>query len=212
MSRSHHKYTLEQIAWMKVRPNLTRKQLAHAFNATWGTSISDDGIKSACYRFGIKTGRSGKFEKGQISWNIGKKGVNGTSNTTFKKGQLPHNHNPIGHVRYCKKDGYMEVKLTDTRVTRNDYKAVHRITYEHYHGPIPPSHVISFRDGNIYNFKIENLELVSRSLHAVRCKMDYYSYPQELRPQLDAIIDLRRSMSKRTKGVRNAHTKTQPPA
>lgn len=197
---------------MKVRPNLTRKQLAHAFNATWGTDISEAGIKGACRRFGIKTGRTGRFEKGHAPSNKGKTGVNCASATSFRDGHLPHTHQPIGHVRYLKKDGYMEVKLTDTRVTRNDYKAVHRITYEHYFGPIPPNHNVIFRDGDIYNFKIENLELVSRSLHATRCRMDYYSYPQELRPQLDAIIELRRSMSKRTKGVRNAHTKTQPPA
>lgn len=184
---------------MKVRPGLTRKQLAHAFNATWGTNISDDGIKGACYRFGIKTGRSGKFKEGHSSWNIGKKGVSGASGTTFKKGQLPHNHNPIGHVRYRKGDGYMEVKLDDTRVTRDDYKAVHRITYEHYHGPIPPHHIISFRDGDIYNFKIENLELVSRALHATRCKLNYYSYPIEMKTQLDAIIELSRALAKRSK-------------
>lgn len=199
MKQPNHSYTTEQIAWMKVRPNLTRKELAHAFNATWGTNLSDDAIKGACLRFGIKTGRSGRFKKGQSSWNTGKKGVNGTSSTVFKKGQIPHNHNPIGHVRYCKKDGYMEVKLTDTRVTRNDYRAVHREVYKHYNGSIPKGHIISFRDGDIYNLSIDNLELVSRSLHAVRCKLGYYSYPQELRPELDAMIELRRTISKRRK-------------
>lgn len=205
-----HQYTVQQLAWLKVREHLPRRQLTDMFNLHWSVSVSASAIKGVCQRHGMKTGRTGRFVEGDP--RIIGSGAKVANSTSFKKGQLPHNHNPIGHVRYCKKDGYMEVKLTDTRVTRNDYKAVHRITYEHYFGPIPPNHIVIFRDGDIYNFKIENLELVSRSIHATRCRMGYYSYPQELRPQLDAIIELRRSMSKRTKGVRNAHTKTQPPA
>lgn len=195
----HHNYTVEQIAWLKSRRTLSRRAITLAFNSTFGASISEGAIKGTMQRNGIKTGRTGQFEKGESSWNRGKVGVNGVSATCFQKGRLPHNHNPLGHVRYCDKNGYMSVKMTDTRTTRKDYVAVHRLVWEHYHGPIPPSHIISFIDGDIYNFKIENLEMLSRALHATRCKLKYHSYPIELRPQLDVMIDLHRSLAKRSK-------------
>lgn len=191
-----HEYTTGQIAWLKTRAGLSRKAMAYAFNQTFGTSLSESAIKGTCQRHGIYTGRTGRFEKGHAY--IPGSGAKAENATSFKKGMKPHNHNPIGHVRLTK-DGYMECKLTDTRCTRHDYHAVHRLVWEHYHGPIPKSHIVIFRDGDRFNFRIENLELVSRAVHAARCKLDYYSYPQEVRPELDALIELKRAMRRRTK-------------
>ena len=193
----HHVYTLEQLAWLNIRPHLTRPKLTEMFNLRWGTNLTTDAIKGACLRNGIKTGRSGQFVKGQL--RVDGSGAKSATPTSFKKGNSPHNRNPIGHVRYCTKDGYMSVKITDTRVTRVDYIAMNRLVWEHYHGPIPPKHIIAFLNGDIYDFRIENLELVSRGEHAVRCKAGYYKYPPELRPQLDAVIKLKRAISKRSK-------------
>lgn len=205
-----HQYTIQQLAWLKVREHLPRRQLADMFNLHWGASVSASAIKGVCQRRGMKTGRTGRFTKGGP--RVPGSGAKSRNATSFKKGQLPHNHNPIGHVRYCKKDGYMSVKITDTRVSRKDYVAVHRLVWEHYHGSIPPNHIISFINGDIYDFRIENLELVSRALHAVRCKLNYYSYPVELRPELGSIVELTRSLARRTRKVSNDHHTTKPPA
>lgn len=195
-----HQYDIAQIAWLKVRGHIPRHKLAEMFNAYWGTNLSASAIKGTCQRHNIKTGRSGKFVKGQPK--VQGSGCKAANVTTFKKGQLPHNHNPIGHVRYCTKNGYMSAKITDTRVTRRDYQQVHRLVWEHYHGPIPSGHIVIFLNGDIYDFRIENLEMISRSIHAVRCKMGYYSYPPELRPELDALVTMKQTLARRT---RNEH-------
>lgn len=202
------RYTVEQLAWLKAHAKLSRAKLTDAFNNRFNQQRTEQAIKGTLQRNGIISGRTGRFKKGSPSWNKGLKGVNGSSSTTFTKGLVPHNHRPVGHVRYCTKDGYMSVKMTDTGFTVKDYIAVHRLVYEHYHGPIPKNHIISFIDGDIYNFRIENLELVSRGLHAVRCKTGYYNYPVEMRPQLDLVIELRRATA-RAKEQRKAKRETR---
>jgi hypothetical protein len=42
-------------------------------------------------------------------------------------------------------------------------KTLHRINWEKANGPVPPNHVIRFRDGDTLNCDIENLELLHRS-------------------------------------------------
>lgn len=190
-----HQYTDEQIAWLKVRGHTPRARLAEMFNLHWGTRLSASAIKGTCQRHGIKAGSDGRFVKGQP--RVPGSGCKSANITTFQKGHSPHNRRPIGHVSYCTKSGYMSVKMTDTRVTRKDYVALNRLVWEHYHGPIPPSYIVIFRNGDIYDFRIENLELVSRAVHAVRSKMSYYQYPPELRPKLDALITMKQTLARR---------------
>jgi hypothetical protein len=189
-----HTYSTEQLAWLRAYSDKTRSQLTELFNRRWGTRLSVSAIKGTCLRHGIKTGRTGRFVKGgpYIDGSGSKRG----SPTSFKPGHLPHNHNPIGHVRISK-DGYQQVKLTDTRNHRRDYHFIHRLVWQHYHGDIPPGHIIVFRDGDKWNFNIDNLELISRAVHAVRCKMGYYNYPPELKPQLDALVTIKQTLARR---------------
>ncbi len=189
-----HQYTPAQIGWLRAHGHLTRAKLTELFNRHWGTSLSASAIKGTCLRFGIKTGRTGQFVKGGPY--IDSSGAKGPNPTSFKPGHLPHNHNPIGHVR-TSKDGYMSVKLTDTRNHRRDYHFIHRLVWEHFHGPIPAGHIVIFRDGDRLNFDIENLELISRAQHAVRCKISYYHYPPELREPLDAIVSMKQTIARR---------------
>jgi hypothetical protein len=63
-------------------------------------------------RLGKGHGINTRFRKGLKPWNKGLKGVNGKSNTTFKSGNVPHNHKPVGTVRMTK-DHYPEVKIAE---------------------------------------------------------------------------------------------------
>lgn len=53
-------------------------------------------------------------------------------------------------------------------VARNVRRTVHRMNWEKENGPIPPGHVIRFKDGNTMNCAIENLECISRKEQAHR--------------------------------------------
>lgn len=186
-------YTPEMVAWLKVREHIPRRQLTEMFNLHFQTSRTVSAIKGFCSRSGMKTGRTGCFQKGIVPFNAGTKGVMSSNRTSFKKGNKPHNWRPIGFERVSR-DGYLQRKVTDTGCTKDDFVEVHRLVWEENNGPIPAGHIVIFIDGDKMNVEPENLELVSRAVHATRCKYDYYSYPRELRPQLEAMIALRKAI------------------
>lgn len=107
-----------------------------------------------------------RFVKGQEPANKGKRieefmtadGIRRSSQTRFKKGQLPHNTKPIGYERIDSKDGYVYIKVS------MEHKMVlkHRYVWEQANGPIPDGHNIAFRDGNRQNCDLSNLYLISR--------------------------------------------------
>ena len=39
--------------------------------------------------------------------------------------------------------------------------SVHRWVWEHFNGPVPEGHLVRFKDGDRWNWRIENLELVT---------------------------------------------------
>lgn len=106
-----------------------------------------------------------RFVKGQEPANKGKRieefmtadGIRRSSQTRFKKGQLPHNTKPIGYER-IDENGYVYIKVS------MEHKMVlkHRYVWEQANGPIPDGHNIAFRDGNRQNCDLSNLYLISR--------------------------------------------------
>lgn len=113
-------------------------------------------------RRGSDVGAQFRFPKGHVPANKGKKGIvyPGTEATQFKKGSKPHTWKPVGTIRYSK-EGYLQVKLTDTGITRKDYVCVHHLVWELHGGTHPAKHHVSFKDGNKSHITLDNLELVS---------------------------------------------------
>ena len=111
----------------------------------------------------VQLGMQHQFQAGLVPWNAGRRFVSGgrSIETSFKPGQKPHTWRPIGTERLTK-EGYLERKVRDTCVTKNDYKPVHHIVWEEAGREIPPGHVLAFKDGNKRNFALENLELLTR--------------------------------------------------
>lgn len=106
-------------------------------------------------------GRRSQFRKGMVTWNKGMKGLQiGGEATQFKKGNRPHTWRPLGSDRVSK-EGYLQVKLADTGVTRRDYVPVHHLVWELHRGPIPAGYRVTFKDGNKTHIAIDNLELAS---------------------------------------------------
>lgn len=161
------RYTKEQKQFLIDNNYMKSSQeLADMFNKEFGTNITKTNIK--CFRGNNKlnSGLTGRFEKGQVSWNKGKKwaeymskeGQLNSSKTTFKKGHIPHNHRKIGSERITI-DGYWEIKIREP----NKWELKHRYLYKKLKGDIPKGHKVIFADGNKNNLDIDNLILVSNS-------------------------------------------------
>lgn len=123
-----------------------------------------------------KVGKRNRFPKGHIPAN---KGVKMSAEvyekakpTMFKPGNLPHNTKYDGHTRLTK-DGYIMV-----RIAKGKYVLEHRHLWEQHHGPIPPGHIIKFKDGNSQNITIDNLEMISTRDNMMRNNI--HNYPPEL--------------------------------
>jgi hypothetical protein len=97
--------------------------------------------------------RRHQFPKGHVPANKGVKGYDSggrSHETRFKKGtrngQALKNWMPIGSYR-LNDDGYLDRKVSDTGYPPRDWQPEHRLVWIEANGPIPPGHVVRFKDG-----------------------------------------------------------------
>lgn len=160
----------EQVQWLKDHAELSRRDTHDQFvKAFPGAGISLDQIIGFKKRHGIKTGRSGRFEKGQQSWNKGQKmPFNPNSAATqFKAGQLPHNHKGVGHEMICPKDGYVYMIVEEKNPhTGADTRRVlkHRWFWEKENGPLADGHCLKCIDSDKTNTNPLNWMSIPRGL------------------------------------------------
>lgn len=155
--------TTEQDEWIKANAHgKSGIELQAMIKEQFGIELTLEQIKSYKNRKKINTGLTGRFVKGQVSHNKGKKMspevYEKCKHTMFKKGHRPHTWKPVGSERVSV-DGYIEVKVKEPRT----WKLKHRVVYEQHHGKIPKGMNIVFADGNSLNVDVENLLLVSDS-------------------------------------------------
>jgi len=189
---SFHKYTEIELDFLREHCRLPRKELHARFNAQFETNLSQDALQQVCIRRGWITGRNGCFKKGIQVWNKGLKGFSaaGSEKGWFKKGCVPPRIRPIFSERISK-DGYIEVKTDDLK----KWQHKHRVVWREHFGAIPRDNIICFKDGNKQNCAIENLEIMSRSLHVVLVKKGYYNEPEELKPAIRAQTELQMKLN-----------------
>lgn len=171
------KYTEDQIDFL-IENNYgkTSIELAEMFNETFGTHITRKNIKTFRGNRHLDCGLTGRFEKGQKSWNkgkhwddfISKEGQENSKKTCFKKGNKSWNCDSIGTEKWKSDhknkgdEGFLYVKVQDG-TKQNNWKQKHRLIWEQEYGPIPRGHKVIFKDGNRHNIKLDNLALVSNS-------------------------------------------------
>lgn len=160
------KYTKEQKQFLIDNNHLTpAKELADMFNKKFGTNITKTNIKNFRGNNHLNSGLTGQFKKGHKTHNKGKKWdeympkekQDNCRKTTFKKGNIPKNHRPVGSERISK-DGYIEIKVKEP----NKWKYKHRVIYEQHYGKIPEGYNVIFLDGNKHNLDISNLKAISK--------------------------------------------------
>lgn len=155
------KWTDEEKEYLKeITPGRHYKEILELMNERFDRPFRMEQIKGAIARYKLHTGFTGRFEKGNIPFNKGKKGIcpKECERTWFKKGETPINHRPVGSER-VDVDGYILVKVEEPSV----WRLKHRVVWEKVNGPIPKNHVVIFLDGDKSNVNIDNLALVSRS-------------------------------------------------
>jgi hypothetical protein len=134
-------------------------------------------------------GRKTLFAKGGVSWNKGKKGLYhpNSAATYFKKGHVPHNKCKVGDVR--KPADYWKVKIAEP----NAWEFCHIFNWRKAHGEIPPGLCVSFRDGNINNYELENLELLTKA--ELFQKHWIHNLPEDLKEVIYTLGSLKRRIN-----------------
>lgn len=133
-------------------------------------------------------GESHRFQKGHVpankglrrpGWHCGR-----MSETQFKKGERPHTWKPIGTI-LADHEGYLRIKVRERGPkdaagwNREVWPLLSHEVWRKHKGPIPPKHLVAFKDGNRSNCAIGNLELRSMKEHRLRNSM-WAMYPPEL--------------------------------
>ena len=122
-------------------------------------------------------GKNYRYKKGQKPMNYGQKMSKELYEkckvTFFATGHSPHNEKHDGYERIDNKDGYVHV-----RISKGKFKLKHRIIWEKEYGPIPKGYVIVFKNGNKYDFDINNLEMISMAENMERNRIT--KYPKEI--------------------------------
>lgn len=188
-------------------------ELTQLFNDRFERTMTQQQIKSFVHNRGITSGRTGRFEKGQVSWNKGKKGYMGPNVTSFKKGNSPANLKPLYTERIDTKDGFILIKVPERDPhtgfpTR--YKHKHVWVWEQSNGPVPKGMKVAFRDGDKSNCDPGNLmlvssaELLSMNLHG------YRTAPEELKPTILALAKMEAKAGIRLRPARRGKKKNNP--
>ena len=145
-------------------PTLMTKMM----NDRFGTSLTMQQIKAYASRYKINSGLTGRFVKGQKSWNKGMKwddfmtpeSAERARATCFKPGNVPANTRDIGSESMFA--GYPVVKVTDQGTQHERWRFKSHVVWEKHHGPIPEGMEVIFLDGDRFNCDIENLALADK--------------------------------------------------
>lgn len=144
----------------KITPGHHYKEIAELMSKKFDMEFTVSQIKNAIGRYKLNTGFNGQFQKGNIPYNKGVKGVihEGCKKTWFKKGNIPTNHKDVGTER-VNVYGYVEIKVAEP----NKWRLKHHVIYEKHNGLIPKGYNVIFGDGDPMNLYIDNLILVSKA-------------------------------------------------
>lgn len=127
--------------------------------------------------------------------------------TQFKKGQLAGaahaKWRPIG-TEVVDDGGYRKRKIADDRsgASRFNWKSVHVLLWEEAHGPLPPNHILAFRNGNKHDIRLDNLECITRAEGMARNTI--HNMPLPLKQASLLLGSVRRQITMKTRKLRKA--------
>ncbi|MFF1538346.1 HNH endonuclease signature motif containing protein [[Kitasatospora] papulosa] len=178
--------------------------LTRMFNEHFQLDLTLAQIKAFKKNNKISSGLNGRFEKGHVPFNKGKKGLcQGGVETLFKKGHKPHNYVPVGSER-VNGDDYVDIKVADP----NRWRGKHLIVWEEHTGrEVPKGYVVIFGNGNRRDFDPDNLILVSRAQLAVMNKNGLIRDNADLTRTGIIVADIYRKIGERKRSKRGKERK-----
>ena len=114
------------------------------------------------------------------------------------RGTKPFNTHPIGAEIEKKRSGLVYRKVSDTGSRTVDWRPVSHLVWEEVNGKVPKGCMISFKDGNVKNVDIDNLELLTRQEMVSRNSSS--RYPEEVRKLIAVKREFTRRMNKVKRG------------
>lgn len=205
--RSIHNWTDEEKNFLRICvQDHTWAETAEEFNRKFDCDLSRDAVKAAGDRYGIRTGRNGRFEKGSIPANKGKKMSADTykkcAPTMFYKGQPPTNHKPVGTVsvrnNYKRGTKCVYEKIAEPNIWRR--KSV--LEWERHNGPVPKGKMIIFADGDPLNTDISNLMMIDMSQNAVMNHQGIRGTDRESMEAAVNVASVKIKISERKRGIK----------
>lgn len=144
-----------------------------------------------------------RFAKGLTPWNKGTKGVVGVQEacraTQFRKGQAPHNTQPIGSYR-LNKEGHLQQKISNASGSNSKrWRTVAELVWCAANGPLPPKHMIVFRPGMFSNkleeITLDRVECISMAENARR------NHPRMRDPELAKLVQLKGAITRQVNRI-----------
>ena len=172
------KFTAEQEEWLVAHNHMSASEMSKGINDEFSLSTSPDEIKGWRARTKNPRPTPSRFQKGHTPFSKGKKWDEYMSPesqarsrmTTFKKGDTPHNTQPLGSISIMA--GYWVMKVSHTGNQHQKWKFLHRLLWEKEKGPIPKGMNVVFRNGDRNDIRMENLMLMDRKEMARYTPMD----------------------------------------
>lgn len=157
-------------------------------------------------RRGDHVGAAFRFKPGQAPANKGLRRPGWSAGrmreTQFKRGQrsgkAARQYMPIGSTRLI--EGYVYRKVSDVPnvpYTVN-WKPEHVLVWQRAHGPVPPGHVIAFRNGDPADIQLDNLACLSR--RELMARNSVHNLPAPLPQTIQLLGALRRQIRRKSHG------------
>lgn len=122
------------------------KEITKKFNEHFNTNNSGESVRAKVYENNLKfDNHTGRFKKGYIppgEYKIGDKATDGDDSVIIKIANERHNY-------------------------KRNWKKYHIYLWEKYKGEIPKDHLVIFLNNNNRDFRLDNLELVPRSIYQI---------------------------------------------
>jgi hypothetical protein len=164
-------------------------------------------------RRGDDVGKRFRFPAGHVPANKGLRrpgysvGRGRMQETQFKKGErqgvASRNWRPIGSLA-TDPEGYLRIKVREARPGEaygfgnvRVWPLLQRHVWAQAHGPIPPGHVIIFRNADKTDVRLENLELITR--RALMLRNSVHNLPEPLAKAVQLLGALNRKLRRRAR-------------
>lgn len=164
-----NRYSKAELEFAKNNRTLPIKMLSQKMEEEFGKPFPVHALRIMKIKKGWKTGRSGRYAKGD--------------NTV-----------PLYSERFERGSQQWLIK---TGVRRWEKKS--HYLWRKAHGSIPRTHCIWYKDGNSQNCTLENLEAISRTEMIWRHKLEYNKLDEQLKPTFEAFLKLRTGIIERKK-------------